>query len=786
MRRVSAVRVLSVVSAILLLALLPGCGGGSSTSNKVTSLQLVPTSISLNEGAVSQLSASALDASGGIIAADISFTSSNPNIATVSSGGLICGGVWDADIINCNATQGQAGVGQVTITATAPAFNVSATATVYVHEKVDQVQTVIGTNCTTMGQPVNITGEAFSTSAPGCSPSAPCNITSTVGPFTFGSNNATIAATSAGIVSTFSASTGTPTYISGGTVTGSKGQTCNLSDFTGVTNATATVALTSQNAIASGTQLTITSPGFGATSPPTTATLSNGTATCSGTATVQTQITAGVMTAQTPGQTTLFSSVSGVNSVGVTYQTCPVVSILVHGTSGSGTSFSLTVPNTLGLTADVLDENGQAITPTLTWGSSSTATATVAATGSANAATVTAVTGGTANISATCSFPTCNIGVPAQYGQNVATVSVTPATNTTVYAASSNSKLLVPISTATNTVGTAITLPYYPNSIAADPGGLAVYLGSGTALMAVAASSGTVTTFAVSGTILAISPDGQFLLLSDNVNNQVQYFSITGGVIDDTHTGANANSSAYTPDSQFNEWVNAIPNPQQNTLGQLGIGYPGGFLAALGTTYTPSFMDIIAQGGVTYVTGVTSTGAHQVYTYQTCNQVQLNPTLNATNPTLIKAIPNGTGAVAVDPPSLDVISTPSPLSPGCPTTNPQGTSTLNSYDLGAGSFTPAQLLMTTDSSTAWVISNLSNLLGFNLSSLSPITVPVAGGATPLYGGLSLDGTQLWVGTTDNTVHRIDTALPSDVVQVGVNLTDANGNVTAPNLVQVLP
>jgi hypothetical protein len=94
--------------------------------------------------------------------------------------------------------------------------------------------------------------------------------------------------------------------------------------------------------------------------------------------------------------------------------------------------------------------------------------------------------------------------------------------------------------------------------------------------------------------------------------------------------------------------------------------------------------------------------------------------------------------------------------------------------------------MTTDSSTAWVISNLSNLLGFNVSSLSPITVPVAGGATPLYGGLSLDGTQLWVGTTDNTVHRIDTSVPGDVAQVGVNLTDANGNVTAPNLVCVLP
>jgi hypothetical protein len=276
MQRVSAVRGWAATAAILCLVFLPGCGGsGTPSSSKVTSIVLTPTSVSLNEGAVSTLSAIALNASGTTVAADISFTSSNNSIATVSSGGLICGGVWDANIINCNATPGQPGVGQVTITATATAFNVSATATVYVHEKVDQVTTVVGSSCTSMGQPINVSGRAFSTSAQGCSTSAPCDITSTVGPFTFGTNDSTIAASSAGIVSTYSATTNTPTYTSGGTITGSKGQTCNLTAFNGVTNGAATVALTSQNTIASGTQLTITSPGLGATVPPTTATLSN-------------------------------------------------------------------------------------------------------------------------------------------------------------------------------------------------------------------------------------------------------------------------------------------------------------------------------------------------------------------------------------------------------------------------------------------------------------------------------------------------------------------------------
>lgn len=771
--RVSVVRGLAAIAALSLLVGLPGCGGSSSTSNKVTSINLTPTSISLNEGGVSQLSAIALNASGTTVAADITFTSSNTNIATVSTGGLICGGIWDASIINCNATQGTAGVGQVTITATATAFNVSATATVYVHERVDQVEAVVPSGCTSMGKAIPISGKAFSTSAPGCSPSAPCDITSTVGPFTFGSNSATVAASSAGIESTYNSTTNTPVYLSGGTVTGSKGQTCDLSSFNGVIGATATVPLTSKDAIATSTQLTITSPGYGASVPPTTATFTNGTATCSGTVSVQTALTSGVMTAQAPGTTSLFASVSGVNSVGTPYKTCAATSILVHSSSGSGTSFSVTPPNTQGLTADVLDSAGVAITPTLNWASSSNAAATVAATGTGNGATATAVAGGTASITASCANPTCNVGLPAQYSQNVATVTVPQANVTTVYVASSNSKMLVPVSTADNTVGAAITLPNYPNSIVADPAGKGIYMGSSTEIMAVATGSTSVGTYPVSGTILAISPDGNYLLISDNVNKVIQYFSISAGAIAGTKSGVTANSSAYTPDSLVNEWVNAT---------QLGVGYSTGWLNSFTTLSAPSFMDISGQGGLTYISS--ATGA-QVLVYATCESTPVanQPPLVGTSPTLIKALPNGTGAVTVDPPSIDVISTPATLSTGCPVTT---LSTINSYDLGLGSFTPVQLLVTSNSSFAWILSNLPTLVGFNLSSLAPSTVGLVGGATPLSGGLTPDGLQLWVGASDNTVHRVDTQPPTDVIQVSVNLKDANGNTTGPNLVSVVP
>ena len=82
----------------------------------------------------------------------------------------------------------------------------------------------------------------------------------------------------------------TATYVSGGSATGSTGQTCNVA-FNGGT-ATATIALTGTNSISGGT-FTITSAGAGYNSTtPTSAALSSGTATCSGTAAITSTVNA--------------------------------------------------------------------------------------------------------------------------------------------------------------------------------------------------------------------------------------------------------------------------------------------------------------------------------------------------------------------------------------------------------------------------------------------------------------------------------------------------------------
>ena len=808
MRRFSVVRVLAALVTAICLSLLAGCGGSSTTTPIPSSIALSPTTVSLNEGDVTTISAIARDSSGNTIAADITFTSSNSNIATISSGGSICGGVWDSSFINCNATIGQAGVGQVTITASSGGIN--ATLTVYVHEKVDRVVINPLTGCTTMGQLVNSSTAAFSTSAPGCSPASPCDITSTVGPIAISSNDFTIAANSAGIEPTYSSTTNSPTYAGGGTIAGSKGQTCNLSNFTvggasgieptyspatnsptytsggiitgsagqtcslsnfngitgatatvaltaantiasgthltitaegsgattppttailgngsatcsgtanvitaltstgglglGVVGATATVTLTAANTIASGTQLSVTASGYGATTPPTTATLSNGTATCSGTANVITALTStGVFTAQNPGSTTIFGSVSGVNSVGVPYVTCPAVSIFVHDAGSSNTSFTLSTAGTQPLTADVYDSNGQYIRPTLTWGSSSAASVTVA-TGTAgnNPATITGVAPGTAYITASCSNPDCNKNLPPQYSLNVVTASVGGSTSTTVYAASTNSLSLIPISTSTNLAGTTISLPYLPNSIVSDRAGTTLYLGSAAGLMAVNVSTGAVSTYNVSGTIEAISANGNYLLLSDPAAFSIFYFSVPTLTVPFTQPGEAA-SSAYTPDSKLNEWLNG---------NQLGVGLPTGFVSATTLSYNGNVLDISGQGGLTYIS---SSSAHQIHVLATCNQAEVQePPLTANSPTLIKAIPNGTGAVAADSPALDVVTTGT-VPTGCPPAPPNSVA---SFDLGAGPFNAQQIFISPNSSNAWIISNLPELFTFNLTNLN--------------------------------------------------------------------
>jgi hypothetical protein len=869
MRQFSAASTLAALLALFSLAFLMACGGGGGVKTPTAaSLTITPAVLSLNEGQVLGLTTTALNSSGGAITVDITYSSSNPALASVSSAGLVCGGQFDTNSVVCSPN----GDGQATITATSG--TVTATATIYVHKQVDRVVMTPVSGCASTGTVLNTSASAYNTSAQGCSVASPCDITSTVGPFTYSSANLLVAATAAGINPNYSSTTNSPTYNAGGTITGSSGQTCNLSDFsvgggtgidptynpstnsptytsggsitgaagqtctlsnfngvsgavaqvlltgtntiaTGarltVTNpgtgggsvapttadlspgtatcsgtvnvstallttvginpvvgATATVSLTGTNAIAAGTHLTITNQGFGAVSPPTTARLSNGTATCTGTASVTTSLNSATgLEAQTPGSTALFANVAGVNSVGVPFTTCPVQSILIHDANGSGTTFLIGGGQSQPVIADVMDSNGQTIKPTLTWVSSQPGVATVTASTTGNGqATITGVAPGTTVVTATCSNPDCNINLPPVYSNNVINTIIGGSSSTTVFAASSKSLSLVPISTTTNTTGTAITLPNLPNSIVAAAG--KVFLGSGNGVMVYDTSANTITTLSVNGTVLAASSDANFLLIADPGTNLTYFYSPVSNATVFSAIGT-ALSGVITPD---NKWSLSAVGQQ---LLREGVSAAPLFTPL---SYTPNNVGIFPEGSLTYVS---SSGSHSIDVRSTCDQSDVQ-TLASNNPSFVEGVPNGTGAVAVDSPRIDVITTPAPTG-SCPVS---ANSSINNYDLGAGSFNPRQLLVSFNSSKAWVVSDLNSILSFDLTSLSPTSIPLFNGAQGLSGGMTLDSAQLYVGGSDGLVHRIDTSALTDAQQIDPGLKDSNSNSVPPELVAVLP
>lgn len=487
-------------------------------------------------------------------------------------------------------------------------------------------------------------------------------------------------------------------------------------------------------------------------------------------------VTSGVLTAENPGSTTIYAAVSGLHSIPQPALVCPIVSINIHDAASSNTTFSMAPVATQGLVADVIDSNGVAITPVLTWSSVPAGVASVAPTASTstttappNGETVTANTGGTTTITATCSTPNCNRNLGPQYGQNIVTVNVTGGTSTTVYAASTSSLSLVPISSSNNTAGTVITLPYLPDSIASDSSGTNVYLGSGSGVMMVNVISGAVSVeTGAPGTILAISPDGTYLLISNSATGFVYLFDTSSSTVQLTHQ-LTATAAAFTSD---NSSVTFLSGNQiyYDTTTPLASFY--------NLSFTPTGVDISAQGGVTYVTGA-ALGAIDVRT--TCNQAEWQ-TFTGTHPTAVAHIPNGTGAVVADSPNIDVVTTAA-IPQGCPP-NPQNT--LNTYNLGFGPFTASQVFVSTNSSAAWIISNLPAVLGFDLTALTPFSIPLANSAQPLSGGTTVDGTKVYVGASDSNVHALDVASHTDSAQIAVGLKDGSGNTVTPNLVLVLP
>jgi hypothetical protein len=97
----------------------------------------------------------------------------------------------------------------------------------------------------------------------------------------------------------------------------------------------------------------------------------------------------------------------------------------------------------------------------------------------------------------------------------------------------------------------------------------------------------------------------------------------------------------------------------------------------------------------------------------------------------------------------------------------------------ASAVTPRQIIVLPNSSQAYVTTD-AGLLAFTLAAgaATPISPTPLFAAAAFTGGATLDSKSVYVGATDNAVHRIDTTTGADVQQIPLSFT--------PDLVAVRP
>jgi hypothetical protein len=378
----------------------------------------------------------------------------------------------------------------------------------------------------------------------------------------------------------------------------------------------------------------------------------------------------------------------------------------------------------------------------------------------------------------------------------------TPGTNGTVlYMASTQSLYMVSRDFTQTAIAPPFLLPYLPNSMVITNDGSTIYMGSSEALMVLNISNTlaiTSTNTSLPGTVLAVSPDGTMVVVSDPVHQVTSIVNSSGSVL--TTYGGVGTRAEFAPDSQtlyitagnqlliyssFTGWTNAIPATTAGTpVTDVAITVPsvGAYFAGPTTTargYCPS-STATTVGGVTTETNIfyppaDTTGAASAYTDRIAatndgmhilgatvgpTGTPVSPTLsdlhveipagNASGPSVSIACPTGTQTTTT----------------GGVTTGTTGGLTFSST-LSTVTLTPVTatsitgVLPTSDSALAVITYTGSGgvLPEYAPSPNGPGTmnyVKLSGAATaPLAGAISADNSTIYVGTqTDNLVHLI--------------------------------
>ncbi len=719
--------------ALCLAITLAGCGGGSN-KNTVAQVTVTPNSVSLNSGDVVQITAAAQSSASAAVTATFTFNSANSALATVSPAGLLCGGVWDANFIVCNGVDnsGNPVSGQTTVTASAQGIT-SNPVVVIVHAKVTSIVVDPVAGCTSTTETQQFTAHACSTlgthdSSGPCAPNAK-EITSQAGPLTW--------------------------------------------------------SLLDPNP----------------NSPGTVATINN----------------SGLVTAGNPGFTNVIASLTNLSSPPVGFRTCMPIEIRLHlqgDPAGSPTtSANMTQNQTLTLETDMTDEKG------FTQNSVATLVATNAPLiASVSGLTLSAPSFGGGGVVAGCTPPTCGTGFPQPFPIYSNLFSVTVAGSSpapTVYATSSfappsgTSPAIFPIDTSKSppAVGAAVNLPGVPNSMVFAANGSIAWLGTTAGLVSFTPSGNTVAVADanITGKVLAVSANGTKVIVSnaakDPQGNVIQpvgpsqrlWVFDSSNSTTQTFVKPGAVAATITNDG-FRDYV--VTN---DGTGHIYVFSPALSLQTINIGGTSSSVAPLPQNSYVYVAN--SAGLEVV---ATCNNAQQptanNPPTHSSTIQLVQPVANSNVIVAVDSTGVDVetatVNSILSTNPTLPfTLSPANCAPPVSYsnqflDFGIGAFTARQLFVATNGSHIAVlpVGNPNVLAAVPGGTPSVNSFALANGGTEaISGGMTPDGTTLWVGVRGtNTVDKIDLTGGGDTLQVPTSFKDSNSNPAPPDIVAVQP
>jgi trimeric autotransporter adhesin len=516
----------------------------------------------------------------------------------------------------------------------------------------------------------------------------------------------------------------------------------------------------------------------------------------------------GLATSRVPGVTGVIASVGTTTSPAVFFKSCMPVLIVLHingDPAGVPTeAVTMNLADTKVIQADMVDELGT-VTPNapVTILSNNTTVATLSGT------TLTAQSPGGAGLQAVCAPPACGFGINTPIYSNLFGITVTGTSpiTTTVYATSAfaapggtpNTLVPIDISKTPPAVGTAIGLPGIPNSMIFDKAGARAFMGTNNGLVVLDTASNTVTlaTPVAVGKVLAVSADGNQVILSNAANEP----------------------SSKTPINQFpSEQRVWLFNQSANTITTFVL--PGGFAAAFDddgfrayvvadngnvyvlspvlTTLTTSIpgatknIDVatLASGPFAYV--ATSPGGLQAIA--TCNNV-VQASLPTNSPTiqLVGSVKNTDQIVAVDSTGVDVETvTATPLTAPVtitPSNCQPNVSYSNTFvDFGIGAFTANQLLVAPDGKHMAVlpagINKVFTILNGNAFGIAQLP---AGATEALNGAMTPDGNTIWLGVAGtNSVDRINLLNNIDEVQLPMTFKKLDGSAAPPDLVAIKP